>query len=173
MSKVRDEGKGAMSKLRKIISGGQTGVDQGALFAAMKLRIPVGGWAPNGFRCEDGTIPKKYIDHMNEAPTSNYPQRTKMNVRDSDATIIFCHDVRVSRGTELTIELCKKLGKPWFDMVAETNMFQDNDDGYDHFASLLVDFRVINVAGSRESKFPGIYESSRDRLLEVFRRLRG
>ena len=95
-----------------------------------------------------------------------------MNVCDSDATIIYCHDVRASRGTALTIELCRKHGKPWFDMVAETNMFTDNDDGYDHFATLLEGFAVINVAGTRESGFPGIYESARDRLMEVFRRLK-
>lgn len=158
-------------KLQKIISGGQTGVDQAALVAARKLGIVIGGWAPKGFHCESGTIPKKYADWMWEAPTSDYPKRTEMNVQEADATIIYCHDISDSRGTKLTIVLCRKHSKPWFNMVDETNMFQNNDDGYDHFAELLADFGVINVAGSRESRFPGIFESSRDRLLEVFRRL--
>ena len=34
--------------LEKIISGGQTGADQAALDAAIKLGIPHGGWIPKG-----------------------------------------------------------------------------------------------------------------------------
>ena len=158
--------------LRKVISGGQTGVDQGALAAACKLKIPIGGWAPRGFRCEGGQIPKKYAEKMKEAPDSDYRDRTERNVVAADATIIFCYDLSDSPGTRLTMDLCRKHGKPFVDMVTETNMFQDNDDGYEHMARLLEEFEVINVAGSRESKFPGIFESSKDRLVEVFRRLR-
>ena len=32
----------------KIVSGGQTGVDQGALEAAVQLGLEFGGWAPHG-----------------------------------------------------------------------------------------------------------------------------
>ncbi|MBO7684653.1 MAG: hypothetical protein J6T51_08020 [Kiritimatiellae bacterium] len=42
----------------KIVSGGQTGVDRGALQAAMDLGLPWGGWAPKGWRAENGTIPR-------------------------------------------------------------------------------------------------------------------
>jgi len=157
--------------LKKIISGGQTGVDQAALVAAKKLGIAIGGWAPKGYRCENGTIPRKYAECMDEAPVADYSKRTEMNVRDSDATIIYCHRINESRGTKLTVELCKKLRKPWFDMVSETQLFDENDDGYEHFAALVQGFGIINVAGSRESKFPGIFDAARDRLLEVFRRL--
>ncbi|MBR5549307.1 MAG: hypothetical protein IKU71_06215 [Kiritimatiellae bacterium] len=41
----------------KIVSGGQTGVDRGALQAAMDLGLDWGGWAPKGWRAENGTIP--------------------------------------------------------------------------------------------------------------------
>ena len=157
--------------LNKVVSGGQTGVDQAAFSAARKLGIVISGWAPKGFRCESGTIPRKYADYMLEAPNADYSTRTEMNVVDSDATIIYCHNVKSSRGTKLTIDLCKKHKKPWFDMVSETQMFEDNEDGYDHFSSLLEGFGIINVAGSRESNFPGIFDASRDRLIEIFRRL--
>ena len=40
-----------------IISGGQTGVDQGALEAAMRLGLATGGWCPPGRCCESGIIP--------------------------------------------------------------------------------------------------------------------
>ena len=45
----------------KIVSGGQTGVDRGALEAAMALGLDFGGWAPHGWIAEDGTIPRGVI----------------------------------------------------------------------------------------------------------------
>ena len=44
----------------KIVSGGQTGVDRGALEAAVALGLEFGGWAPHGWIAEDGTIPAQY-----------------------------------------------------------------------------------------------------------------
>ena len=43
--------------LRKLISGGQTGIDRGALDAALSRAFPCGGWCPRGRRAEDGPIP--------------------------------------------------------------------------------------------------------------------
>ncbi|MBR1589054.1 MAG: hypothetical protein IJ658_12100 [Kiritimatiellae bacterium] len=37
----------------KIVSGGQTGVDRGALEAAMVLGLDFGGWAPHGWIAKD------------------------------------------------------------------------------------------------------------------------
>jgi hypothetical protein len=46
--------------LQKIVSGSQTGVDRGALEAALAHGFPCGGWCPADFQAEDGTIPTKY-----------------------------------------------------------------------------------------------------------------
>ena len=40
----------------KIVSGGQTGVDRGALQAAMDLGLEWGGWAPKGWRADGDGI---------------------------------------------------------------------------------------------------------------------
>ena len=53
--------------IEKIISGGQTGADQAALDAAIKLGIPHGGWMPIGRMTEDGPLPDKY--DLIEMPT--------------------------------------------------------------------------------------------------------
>ena len=46
----------------KIVSGGQTGVDQGALEAAVQLGVEFGGWTPHGWLAEKplGAIPEAY-----------------------------------------------------------------------------------------------------------------
>ena len=40
--------------LKRVISGGQTGVEQVALRAAKALGIETGGWAPIGWKTEEG-----------------------------------------------------------------------------------------------------------------------
>ena len=76
-----------LRSLKKIISGGQTGVDRAALDFAIEHDIPYGGWCPKGRKAEDGPIGSRYL--LKETPTSTYPQRTEWNVRDSDGTVIF------------------------------------------------------------------------------------
>jgi len=46
--------------IRKIVSGGQTGVDRAALDFAIGRRIPHGGYCPKGRRSESGRIAAKY-----------------------------------------------------------------------------------------------------------------
>ena len=71
--------------IQKIISGGQTGADQAALDAAIKLGISHGGWIPKGRITEDGPLLDKY--KLQEMPTDSYPARTEQNVIDSDGTV--------------------------------------------------------------------------------------
>jgi len=72
--------------LRRIISGGQTGVDRGVLDAAIAAGFPCGGWCPTGRRAEDGRIPDRYP--VAELPDGGYPARTVRNLLESDGTLI-------------------------------------------------------------------------------------
>ena len=67
-----------------IVSGGQTGADRAALDFALEFGIEHGGWCPRGRRAEDGVIDERY--GLTETPSHRYDQRTRWNVRDSDAT---------------------------------------------------------------------------------------
>ena len=58
--------------VRRIISGGQTGVDRGALDAAIAWGVEHGGWCPKGRLAEDGRIPARY--QLRETDSSDYPQ---------------------------------------------------------------------------------------------------
>lgn len=91
--------------IRRLVSGGQTGVDRAALDAAIELDIQHGGWCPRGRRAEDGRISDHY--QLDETKSANYAERTEQNVIDSDATLIL-YRKPLSGGTKLTKRLAEK-----------------------------------------------------------------
>ena len=155
-----------MVKLRKILSGGQTGVDRAALDAALSLNIPCGGWCPKGRRAEDGVIPARYPLRETDSPA--YAQRTALNVADSDGTLIQTRGA-LRGGTALTVELARKKGRSCRVLRLEDGLLvRETVDWLDENA-----VAVLNVAGPRESQFPGIYKEARqsmERLLRACRR---
>lgn len=62
----------------KIISGSQTGVDQGALDFALDNNIDCGGFCTNGRKCELGMIPFRYP--LIEIESDKYIDRTGKNI---------------------------------------------------------------------------------------------
>src|SRR6266536_6417669 len=98
------------SKLLKVISGGQTGVDRGALDAALAFEVECGGWCPAGRLAEDGTIPKRYP--VMELANAGYAERTARNVADSDGTLIISNGEPIG-GTRETVDRCIEMRKPY------------------------------------------------------------
>jgi hypothetical protein len=143
--------------LAKIISGGQSGVDRGALDAALESQLPCGGYCPRGRRAEDGPIDSRYP--MDELDSPRYPDRTEANVRAADATLILTRGAP-SGGTALTAELARRHSCPM--LVID---LADCDEGQaaKAIASWLRDegIEILNVAGPRESGAPGIAAAAR------------
>lgn len=134
-------------KLKRIISGGQTGADQGGLRAGIKLGLQTGGFAPKGFRTEEGNSPWLEEEFgLVETETTLYTQRTMANVALADATLIM--GKTTSPGTRSTIGICVSLKKPYL----------VNPKNYREFYDWLAahDVECLNVAGNRESVSPGI-----------------
>ena len=154
-----------MCKLKKykisvIISGGQTGADRGALDFAIKKGIKQGGWCPLGRKSEDKVIPSCYS--LLETATSLYPARTRMNIRDSDATLIFSSDIK-SKGSLLTTKFCIEMQKPYFLFVINKNTLKViNYSSLKEACKTVLKWldkekpEILNVAGTRESHCPGI-----------------
>ena len=93
-----------------IWSGGQTGADIMALDWALSHGIPHGGWCPKGRRAENGRILAKY--QLQECKTGRYAERTKRNVLDSDATVIFTVRPYLIKGSKLTYVIAVSNRKP-------------------------------------------------------------
>ena len=149
-----------------IMSGGQTGADRGALEAAIDLKIDHGGWCPRGGTAEDGEVPLRY--KLREHTLSGYPGRTEQNVIDSDATLIFTSGP-ITRGSQLTLGLCFRHQRD----VKHIDIRELTDEeaalqvrlwllDCDSYSAQV---RKLNVAGSRESRAPGIEQRVRSILL--------
>lgn len=144
----------------KIISGGQTGVDRAGLDVALELGLDCGGWCPKGRKAEDGPIPAKYS--LREMPSPKYPPRTEKNVRASDGTLILTWGP-VTGGTALTVKLARKHQKPY--LVVDLSCGGNSQEVRGWLR--IYDIKVLNVAGPRESKVPGIHDLGAALLKEV------
>jgi hypothetical protein len=142
--------------IERIVSGGQTGVDRGALDAALVLGLPCGGWCPRGRKAEDGPLDPRYP--LRETPTSDYPERTEWNVRDSDGTLILGRG-RPGGGTALTIALARRLGRPH--LVLDLGAHPPPDPARVTLWAEAHGIATLNVAGPRESQHPGIQDEAR------------
>jgi Circularly permutated YpsA SLOG family len=152
------------------VSGGQTGVDRAALDAARAAGIAYGGWCPRGGWAEDhATAPgirSRYPD-LRETPSSDPAQRTALNVRDSDATLIVtrARPEVDSPGTKLTVDASVRFGKPFLsiDLAVEAN-----PELILKLIRTLPDGSILNVAGPRESEAVGIYDQALALLWRAF-----
>ena len=95
--------------LKKIISGGQIGADQGALDAAIKYNFPHGGWIQKGRKTQMGILPDKY--ELKEMSVSGYKERIEQNVIDSDGTVIISHGT-LSGGADYSQKMTEKHNRP-------------------------------------------------------------
>lgn len=180
----------------KVISGGQTGVDRGALDAALVLQVECGGWCPAGRLAEDGPIPKRYP--VMELANAGYAERTARNVADSDGTLVISNGVLLG-GTRETVDRCVELGEPHLvidcaittvheAIVAATEFVrnlssrgQARDLTHPDYATgrsrgcssstQLGMTTILNVAGPRASQWPEGHKTARRIVTGILRRL--
>jgi len=117
----------------RIISGGQTGGDLAGLVVGRRLGLPTGGTAPKGWRTEKGPQPVLAEYGLVEDTSSDWDPRTRKNIQDADATLIFGSIARPG-GTRNTAGYMRR--RPASPSSSST--------------------QTINIAGHRESRRPGI-----------------
>lgn len=130
------------TRLFKIISGGQTGIDRLGLEIGRQKGFETGGTAPKNFRTERGPdYSLRDVFGLVESTSTNYLERTAQNIADADITVIFGNIN--SPGSKATIRLCEDMIK--YDFVnPRVCDLQDEIQKRD--------VRVLNVAGNRASK---------------------
>lgn len=166
----------------RLISGGQSGVDRAALDFAIAQAIPYGGWCPLGGWAEDRSDPPGLLaDYrfLRETPSADPAERTRWNVRDSDATLILAPPTRAgSPGTAEAAAVAVELGRPLLRLEVEwPHASEAGEEGamlglpqaraeYERLAATLPQNYVLNVAGPRQSEAPGAYSGAM-RALEL------
>ncbi len=153
--------------IKKIVSGGQTGVDRAALDVAIQFHIPHGGWCPKNRKAEDGIIPSSYC--LQETESEDYKQRTELNICDADGTLILVTELpaAVTDGTIFMINLVQQRHKPYL-------IIDLSDEHHTHKVVEWLkrnDIEILNIGGPRESQRPGIYQLSFYFLAKVFKLL--
>jgi hypothetical protein len=155
--------------LTKIISGGQTGVDRGALDAGLVAGFACGEWCPADRGAEDGEIPERYpltplpsADNSSKSEVRAVRQvaeqnwaRTLKNVQDSDGTVILFSGT-LSGGTLLTQKLCVRENKPFIALDAQAMTKLRAAGAIARFVEEH-GIGVLNVAGPRLSGWPAGY----------------
>ena len=156
----------------KVISGGQTGVDQAALAAAQDVGLEINGWCPPGRVSESGTIPEQFP--LKETPQERSPdamnvprsQRTEWNVRDSDGTLIIRprNTKELDAGTNWTALCTARYGRPL--LICDPMDAEAPERIRQWLAALSIG--TLNVAGPSESGVPGIGGQAYALLTKVF-----
>ena len=148
-------------RLEKIISGGQTGADQGGLDGAIACGIPHGGSIPAGRKTEAGMLPLSY--DMTELASDRYNDRTERNVIDGDGTLILSHGP-LTGGSALTEKIALRLDKPClhidFSRLSMDQAYRRTADWIERSG-----IKVLNVAGPRASSDPTSYEMTRELVI--------
>lgn len=142
-------------QLRKIISGGQTGVDQCALEAALQSGLGTGGEAPHLYTTSKGPMPTLLRDkyRLTEGPPSSstaqsYVKRSIKNIQNSEATLAI--RVKEGKGTDNTIGYC--VHKRWRCMMdGELDFLQNPDDWFTAYWQYNTGFRKVIVLKDFES----------------------
>ena|SRR3990167_2511216 len=165
-----------------IRSGGQTGVDRGALDAALDLEIPIIGWMPKG-RLAFEPIPHAYDPYLKEMNDENCPElvgldptnrghevkiyepRTERNAAEGNGTLVIVQNAKEAEagGTLYTIKMAQKHNKPVYvlDLSKEKSI--------DGVAKWIREnnIRDLNVGGPNEGKSKGVYEATKKVVKEI------
>ena len=128
-------------RVKKIISGGQSGVDRMGLEVGKELGLQTGGAAPKNYNTEFGFDFTLIEFGLKASESTSYKDRTLQNIINSNGTVLF-GDVS-SSGSQLTTNLCKTHQKPIIINPSVEQMVE---------WLTINEIVILNVAGNRRSR---------------------
>ena len=147
------------TKISRIQTGGQSGVDRAAMDFAREQGIPLCGWCPKNGWAEDYPDPPgllKDYPELTETPSEGTEQRTRWNMRDGDAILTIMPEGSVSSpGTDVGLQEGTLLNKPMFTAAR----MADVPDIIQWIRS-LPDGTELCIGGPRASEWPEAYETA-------------
>ncbi len=152
-----------MLTVHTIVSGGQSGADQAGLRAAKIVGLETGGFCPPRCLTENGPRPELIAEYGLMEWPGGYAERTEANAALAEATVIFGLS---SPGTSLTERCCEAVGRPW------VRIADPRDIAKVHQLRMWlhgVKPGVLNCAGNRETRNPGIYHAVIMFLITLFK----
>jgi hypothetical protein len=122
----------------------------------MELGFPTGGWIPLGRLAEDGQVPARYTS-LSEADSEDYSNRTFLNVRDTDATLILRWGPATG-GTLETIDFVQQLDRPMHAVDLSAAPSHEAALSIRAWLGRIGQIERLNVAGPRASTAPGAFD---------------
>ncbi len=154
-----------MFSLRKIVSGGQTGVDRAALDFALENGIETGGYVPKNRLAEDGPLSDKY-PNLIETASDDPTERTELNVKVAGATLILSQG-ELAGGSKLTEEFAVKNNKPFLHIDLSSASITHAAANAKKWLT-RINCEILNVAGPRASEDGEIYAKTKQFLNKLF-----
>ncbi|RMX05196.1 hypothetical protein EAW55_00590 [Legionella jordanis] len=164
---------GRRSMIKRIISGGQTGVDQAALKTAKDMAFAIAGFCPKGGLDENQVNSLISFPELTEAASTAPEDRTKRNIEASDGSLIVVPSWPLPQnskdGTQFMIDYCQRQKKPF--IIISLNHKGGSVEKIKAWINANR-IRSLNIGGPRESSSPGIYEQSCELFKELFTQLK-
>jgi hypothetical protein len=151
-----------------IVSGGREGAERGAIEAAIELGLARRGWCSAG---ELAAVPAIYAEHLHETSSAAEGMAARLNVQDSDATLIISFAEERKGRAAFVGRACESQRKPCKHLVLPAGRHSRIPDGV---RTALLEWlganhvNVLNVAGHGEPREPGIQQAVRDALVWIF-----
>ena len=150
--------------IKKIISGGKTGVDQAAVDIAIRLDISHSRPDPDERKSKFGSPPDKR--HLKSMPPPGHANPCEQNVIIADGTLIIAQG-NLTGGSLHTRELAIQHHRPWLNIdLSQTAGFT---------AAMKINrwiqgngIEILNVAGPQKYKEPQIYQDTLKLLEAVY-----
>lgn len=119
-----------------MISGGQTGADFAGLKCARAKGLETGGWAPKGWKTDNGPDPRLADYGLRECNVEGYAVRNYWNACEARVTIWFGNTT--SPGYKCTKAACYHYHRPFIENPTP-----------EEFVALADLYECINVTGNR------------------------